>query len=252
MEIGTRIREYRQANGMKQEALAAACKVSRQTVSNWERNKTLPDIASLKAIATAFDTSVDALIGNDAPHIIERFDADSRRFLAIFFLMQVCWVSSSLLRLFAANAPNHEEELSIAVAEAFVLGIWIMSLIPYLRYTRRNGLKTIGDISAHLLEHMQQEKSFGMRLTRSILSHIYVWNWLLCDDAHRPRRSWMAHAPERHHHDCRIKLDRGYRPPCRPLAQSIDRLRSRRSRVVLRRDCLELSLRMSQNNPVPF
>lgn len=159
MEIGTRIREHRQANGMKQEALAAACKVSRQTVSNWERNKTLPDIASLKAIATAFDTSVDALIGNDAPHIIERFDADSRRFLAIFFLMQVCWVSSYLLGLFAANAPNHEEELSIAVAEAFVLGIWIMSLIPYLRYTRRNGLKTIGDISAHLLEHMQQEKS---------------------------------------------------------------------------------------------
>ena len=35
MEIGTRIREHRQANGMKQEALAAACKVSRQTVSNW-------------------------------------------------------------------------------------------------------------------------------------------------------------------------------------------------------------------------
>ncbi|WP_417047094.1 helix-turn-helix domain-containing protein, partial [Enorma massiliensis] len=118
MEIGTRIREHRQANGMKQEALAAACKVSRQTVSNWERNKTLPDIASLKAIATAFDTSVDALIGDDAPHIIERFDADSRRFLVLFFLMQVCWVSSSLLRLFAANAPNHEEELSIAVAEA--------------------------------------------------------------------------------------------------------------------------------------
>lgn len=155
--------------------------MSRQTVSNWERNKTLPDIASLKAIATAFDTSVDALIGNDAPHIIERFDADSRRFLAIFFLMQVCWVSSYLLGLFAANAPNHEEELSIAVAEAFVLGIWIMSLIPYLRHTRRNGLKTIGDISAHLLEYMQQEKSLGMRLTRSVLSHIYVWNWLLCD-----------------------------------------------------------------------
>ncbi len=62
------------------------------------------------------------------------------------------------------------------VAEAFVLGIWIMSFIPYLRYTRRNGLKTIGDISAHLLEHMQQEKSLGMLLTRPILSHIYVWN----------------------------------------------------------------------------
>ena len=87
-------------------ALAAACKVSRQTVSNWERNRTLPDIAGLKAITTAFDTSVDALIGDDAPHIIERFDADSRRFLVLFFLMQVCWVSSSLLRLFAANAPQ--------------------------------------------------------------------------------------------------------------------------------------------------
>lgn len=138
-----------------------------------------------------------------------------------------------------SKRPNHEEELSIAVAEAFVLGIWIMSFIPYRRYTRRNGLKTIGDISAHLLEHLQQEKSLGMRLTRSILSHISFAHLCLelpamrCDDAHRPRRSWMAHAPERHRRDCRIKLDRGYRPPCRPLVQSIDRLRSRRSRAVL-------------------
>lgn len=45
--IGAGIREQRERLGMSQEALARACMVSRQTISNWETGKTLPDIQSL-------------------------------------------------------------------------------------------------------------------------------------------------------------------------------------------------------------
>ena len=38
MDIGTRIREHREAAGMSQTKLAGTCFVSRQTLSNWERN----------------------------------------------------------------------------------------------------------------------------------------------------------------------------------------------------------------------
>lgn len=76
MDIGTRIREHREAAGMSQTKLAGTCFVSRQTLSNWERNKTLPDIESLRRMAAAFETTVDGLIGDDVPEIVERIDED--------------------------------------------------------------------------------------------------------------------------------------------------------------------------------
>lgn len=39
--------------------------VSRQTISNWERGKTYPDIDSLLLMATYFDVSLDNLIKGD-------------------------------------------------------------------------------------------------------------------------------------------------------------------------------------------
>lgn len=38
MDVGTRIREHREAAGLRQDQLAEICGVSRQTISNWERN----------------------------------------------------------------------------------------------------------------------------------------------------------------------------------------------------------------------
>lgn len=76
MDIGTRIREHREAIGLSQAKLADTCFVSRQTLSNWERNKTLPDIESLRRMAATFETTVDALIGDDVPEIVERIDED--------------------------------------------------------------------------------------------------------------------------------------------------------------------------------
>ena len=78
LNIGARIREHRTALGMSQEELAEACLCSRQTISNWETNKTLPDVQSLKYLATAFDTTVDDLIAEDGPKIIRRTSADRR------------------------------------------------------------------------------------------------------------------------------------------------------------------------------
>lgn len=83
MDIGTRIREHREAAGLSQGKLADTCFVSRQTLSNWERNKTLPDIESLRRMAETFDTTVDALIGEDAPEVIERIEEDRIELLRI-------------------------------------------------------------------------------------------------------------------------------------------------------------------------
>lgn len=54
-------RERKKA-GLSQEALAEQLHVTRQTISNWESGRSLPDIESLKALAQALNVPIERLI----------------------------------------------------------------------------------------------------------------------------------------------------------------------------------------------
>jgi transcriptional regulator with XRE-family HTH domain len=60
--LGGRIREARLAKGWKQKRLAAAVHVEPQTVSNWERGMTTPDLDVLELVAEALDVEVAWLL----------------------------------------------------------------------------------------------------------------------------------------------------------------------------------------------
>lgn len=65
MEIGNRIKKFREKLNLSQEELAEKVYTSRQTISNWENDKTYPDINSLKLLSNIFDVSLDSLIEGD-------------------------------------------------------------------------------------------------------------------------------------------------------------------------------------------
>ena len=58
MEVGNQIKKHRTENGWSQEVLAEKAFVSRQTVSNWENNKSYPDIHSLVLLGNIFNISL--------------------------------------------------------------------------------------------------------------------------------------------------------------------------------------------------
>lgn len=62
MEIGTKIRKARVDAQLTQEQAAEALGVSRQTVSNWENNKTYPDIVSVIKMSDLYAVSLDHLL----------------------------------------------------------------------------------------------------------------------------------------------------------------------------------------------
>lgn len=62
MELGTQIRKYRNERTLSQEALAEKVYVSRQTVSNWENDKSYPDVNSLVLLSEVCEISLDQLI----------------------------------------------------------------------------------------------------------------------------------------------------------------------------------------------
>ena len=65
MELGKHIKMYRQEAHLSQEELANRVYVSRQTISNWENDKSYPDVNSLVLLSEIFQISLDKLIKGD-------------------------------------------------------------------------------------------------------------------------------------------------------------------------------------------
>lgn len=65
MELSSRIKELRTEKGWSQEVLAQRAYVSRQTISNWETERSYPDVHSLLILSDVFGVSLDELIKGD-------------------------------------------------------------------------------------------------------------------------------------------------------------------------------------------
>ena len=65
MELGSRIKQYRSTHGWNQDDLAEKIYVTRQTISNWENDKSYPDLQSLLLLGSLFGVSLDQLVKGD-------------------------------------------------------------------------------------------------------------------------------------------------------------------------------------------
>lgn len=65
MEIGSRLKNARNEKGITQEHAAELLGVSRQTISNWENNKSYPDIISVIKMSSFYSVSLDHLLKED-------------------------------------------------------------------------------------------------------------------------------------------------------------------------------------------
>jgi len=65
MNLHHQIKSYRTSLNLTQDGLADKIFVSRQTISNWENEKSYPDIHSLILLSEVFDVSLDQLVKGD-------------------------------------------------------------------------------------------------------------------------------------------------------------------------------------------
>ena len=88
MELAGQIKKYRADLELSQEALAEKIYVSRQTISNWETEKSYPDINSLIRMSEIFGITVDKLLKGDAEEIkqmIRKEDQNELNRLSIIY-----------------------------------------------------------------------------------------------------------------------------------------------------------------------
>ena len=97
MELGKQIKKYRAYMNLSQEELAEKIYVTRQTVSNWENDKSYPDVHSLLLLSMLFNVSLDQLIKGDIEIMKEEINKDELQkfnhdgavftFLLLFFVV---------------------------------------------------------------------------------------------------------------------------------------------------------------------
>ena len=97
MKLGKQIKKYRNEANLSQEELADKVFVSRQTISNWENDKSYPDIKSLVLMSEVFHISLDNLIKGDLERMKKKIDAqeftkfqrDSTVFAVLFIALLI-------------------------------------------------------------------------------------------------------------------------------------------------------------------
>ncbi|MDE6937978.1 MAG: helix-turn-helix domain-containing protein [Lachnospiraceae bacterium] len=65
MEIGKQLKNARMHSGLTQENVAEKIHVSRQTISNWENEKSYPDIINVIELSSLYSISLDDLLKGD-------------------------------------------------------------------------------------------------------------------------------------------------------------------------------------------
>ena len=66
LELGDRLQRLRKGMGLSQEELAGLLGVSRQAVSKWETNQSVPELDNVLQLSRVLGVSADELLGNPA------------------------------------------------------------------------------------------------------------------------------------------------------------------------------------------
>ena len=108
--LGEKIAALRKAQGMSQQTLAESLFVTRQTISKWEKNLSVPDADALIRLADALDTTVQSLLGQEEAAVDEVVPSD---------------IAAALLRINDQLAIQNRRRAKLWKIVAWVLGVFV-------------------------------------------------------------------------------------------------------------------------------
>lgn len=118
MEIGEQLKRARNQAELTQEQVSDEIHVSRQTISNWENQKSYPDIASVILLSDLYGLSLDALLKGD-DRMVQHLEAStdivrSNKHLLMAFLLNILFLI--LLMVFAIPISENQHLTVILLA----------------------------------------------------------------------------------------------------------------------------------------
>ncbi len=134
MEIGRKIKEARTNSGLTQEQAAGELKVSRQTISNWENEKSLPDIVSVINMSDLYQISLDGLLKGDQKmkEKMEKDIASSKGNKRLILTTGIITLIVVIIYLFSTIVGGVYHDFCKAAIPWVLMGIGVACSITYL------------------------------------------------------------------------------------------------------------------------
>lgn len=138
VKVSNNLKKIRKQKGITQEELALKINVTRQAVSNWENNKSLPDIHSLQAISEALGVELEELVyGKKKEDISTEKLRESKEhsFKIILSVFGVLFFSTGLFIILAffwdAISPTVKAPISFL---PFIVGAAVLFAVFFKKY----------------------------------------------------------------------------------------------------------------------
>ena len=170
MELGKQIKKHRVTAQLSQEELAERIYVSRQTISNWENDKSYPDVNSLVLLSETFQVSLDKLIKGDIDvmkKVIQREEVEKmKHYGAVYTILLTATVISAVpLFMWLDTWAFIPWGIIFAVAMVFAFKVE--------KVKKDNDVQTYREIVAFsegkLLDDIQKQREMGKRPYQKIL-----------------------------------------------------------------------------------
>ena len=170
MDIGLQIKKFREQQKISQEELALKIFVSRQTISNWETNKSCPDVKSLITLSNIFNVSLDDFIKEEIKEmrkIVEKEATKKFHMISIVFLIELIVVAVSAYPLFSIKG-----NIGIVIWLClFAITLYTASKIE--KFKKSHDIQTYKEILAFIdgkqLTHDETQQEIGKRNYQKII-----------------------------------------------------------------------------------
>lgn len=157
MNISKQLKNYRKEFKVSQEELAEVIHVSRQTISNWENNKSYPDLQSLLLLSDYFKISLDELVKGD---IIEmKNDLERKKFTSTAYAVMISLAFMFVCIIIAEKLNS---------SDSIIVGIVAVAPILYFahkaeRFKKNKNIRTYSEI----LNYLEGKESIKTRVVKS-------------------------------------------------------------------------------------
>lgn len=144
MNLSKQIKKYRESAGFSQEELAERIFVSRQTISNWENERSYPDVHNLLLLSVLFDTTLDELVKGDVEMMkktVKRAEEDKDTYGMLIFLVLAMLTVGPLTAFFGQKGL-------ILPGILWLIGMYYALKVE--RWKKREDVRTYREIVAYM------------------------------------------------------------------------------------------------------
>lgn len=144
MNLSKQLKKYRERDQLSQADLAEKIYVSRQTISNWENERSYPDIHNLLLLSVLFDVTLDELVKGDVEMMKNNMDTNE--------MNKLSWVMGIFAALACISIPPTLKFLDLwgLIIPAVLYAICAVAAFKIEKLKKKNDVKTYAEIVAFM------------------------------------------------------------------------------------------------------